>query len=156
MICILIQECPTTINYLLRKSQKGGHLLDPKWNGLFLILSERLSFTPLGNRTRVPLIAIWTNWLPCELNWQISQDCYYRTNWLPCELNWPISPDFYYWHWGSISEGVKNNHSDIIKNNPFHLGSNRWHPLVVFLENLNLIICIGNLDSLILSTRLTL
>ena len=36
--------------YIIKELTKGCHLLDPRWNGLFLILCQRDYFHPLGNR----------------------------------------------------------------------------------------------------------
>ena len=41
-----------------KRITRGYHLLDPRWNELFLIICQKVFFYPLGNRTRVPIIAM--------------------------------------------------------------------------------------------------
>ena len=71
-----------------RKITSGCHLLDPRWNKLFLFICQGVVFYLLGNRTRVPLRAI-------------------RGYPYICQKGSPLGPDCYYWHSSSIPKRVK-------------------------------------------------
>ena len=42
---------------VINKITRGCHLLDSRWNGLFLIICQKNCFYPLAYRTRVPKLA---------------------------------------------------------------------------------------------------
>ena len=49
--------------YISNKIIRNCHLLDPRWNGLFLITCQVLSI-PLGNESKF----YPGQWIPCEVN----------------------------------------------------------------------------------------